>query len=66
MQLDAWSRLRSLKLADWEVATILKMDATYLQLLAKKRAAADGNIDPAQETSSRPLTAELFDAIFPS
>lgn len=62
--MSAWSQLRGIKMEDWEIGTILRMDRSYL---AHVRAGAPGadSSPTGEQVSSRPLSLELFDALFP-
>jgi len=57
-----WARLRGLVLMQWQLDAILAMDLKRREVLAPK----DKQPEPEQQVSERPLTARLFDAIFPN
>ena len=58
LEIDAWQRLTGECLASWELTALNKMDVEKLMLL---NAPKDENADVV---SSRPVTPELFDALF--
>ena len=61
--IDAWARLRRIALLYWHLDALISMDGQRLKLLYDKTA-SETEDKPA--VSERPLTARLFDALFPS
>ena len=59
-EINAWASLYGLTLRSWEVRALRAMDAVRLSTLAQDQAAPEETI-----ISERPLTPELFDALFP-
>ncbi len=57
-EIEAWARLHRVQLAPRHVALLRDMDAAWLAETSKPAAA------PAKNVSARPLTPELFDAMF--
>ena len=67
VQIAAWRQLRDLPVRDWEIAAIIRMDLAYLAEIRRRRD-ENGEVaetPAAQQVSSRPLSPELFDALFP-
>jgi hypothetical protein len=60
-EIDAWARLHREPVRPFEVNILGAMDRAYLEHVAESRPQADGK-RPVQ--SSRPMTPELFDALF--
>lgn len=59
LQLDAFQRVTGVLLKDWEIRTLFAMDRTKRGLI--KPAIA---VDPDKVLIDRPVTPELFDALF--
>lgn len=57
-----WARLRGLVLKQWQLDAILAMDLKRREVMAQK----DEPESEKPQISERPLTARLFDAIFPN
>ncbi|WP_424540748.1 phage tail assembly chaperone [Sinorhizobium medicae] len=57
-----WARLRGLVLKQWQLDAILAMDLKRREIMAPK----DELEAEKPKVSERPLTARLFDALFPS
>ncbi len=59
-----WARLRGLVLKQWQLDAILALDIKRREVMAPK---AEEQAEPEKpQVSERPLTARLFDALFPS
>lgn len=54
-QIEAWSRLREHRLAQWEVTALMAMDAEYLAAIGEKKEEVVVDI---------PMNGPLFDAFF--
>lgn len=61
-EIEAWSRLRDVSLEGWELAALLKMDQRYLQKAQEMMKIGDNY--RSEVVTERPLTMELFDALF--
>ncbi|WP_445263523.1 phage tail assembly chaperone [Rhizobium rhizogenes] len=61
--IDAWSRLRRISLLAWHLDALISMDGQRLHLLYEKTAS---ETEEKPTVSERPLTARLFDALFPA
>lgn len=57
-EIEAWARLHRVTLSPRHVAMLRAMDAAWLEETSKPAAT------PAKNVSARPLTPELFDAMF--
>ncbi len=58
-EIAAWCSIRSIRLREWELEAILDMDRVLMAHMNRK---TDDEVPV--EVSDRPLTAELFDAMF--
>ncbi|WP_246802589.1 hypothetical protein [Ensifer sp. ENS02] len=59
-----WARLRGLVLKQWQLDAILALDIKRREVMAPK---AEEQAEPEKpQVSERPLTARLFDALFPN
>ncbi len=59
-----WARLRGLVLKQWQLDAILALDIKRREVMAPK---VEEQPEPEKsQVSERPLTARLFDALFPS
>ncbi|AII27806.1 hypothetical protein B9J07_13095 [Sinorhizobium sp. LM21] len=59
-----WARLRGLVLKQWQLDCILALDIKRREVMAPK---AEEQPEPDKpRVSERPLTARLFDALFPT
>lgn len=56
-QIEAWVRLRGVRLQAWELTALLSMDIAYL-------AAISASSSLGQEISEVPMSTPLFDALF--
>jgi len=61
--IDAWSRLRRISLLAWHLDALILMDGERLKLLYEK---TEAETEDKPKVSERPLTARLFDALFPT
>lgn len=61
-EIQAWANLREISLLPWQLDAILALD------VKRRTIAAEAPDDKPKEAvvASRPLTARLFDAIFPN
>lgn len=62
-EIDAWAHRRKVEPSQWEIDALISLDALRMELFYASKA------DPVEETppvSERPLTARLFDALFPN
>jgi hypothetical protein len=69
-EIEAWCRLTQRTLSQWELKLLMEMDVAYIQALRKKDEAKKEPETPSilgdEDISTRPLTPELFDALFGS
>ena len=62
-EIEAWCKLRDIRLKQWELDAVVSMDHTRIMLLNK--ASAEASKPPEENVvSERPLSPELFAAIF--
>ncbi|WP_421440015.1 phage tail assembly chaperone [Agrobacterium tumefaciens] len=60
--IHAWSQVRGVRLLQWQVDAIVRMDLKRRQILSKRE---DDEAKPEEpKVSLRPLSSRLFDALF--
>lgn len=62
-EIDAWAHRRKVEPSQWEIDALISLDALRMELFY---ASKTDEVEEKPQVSERPLTARLFDALFPN
>ncbi|WP_435404779.1 phage tail assembly chaperone [Methylobacterium isbiliense] len=63
-EIEAWGRLKRIRLKRWELDAILAMDRVYGDVIVARIKAEAGREGEGDAPLGPPLTADAFDALF--